>query len=190
LCRSFWKIRSSNSFPFLATKIAVLSIMARVKRKGGHVRHLEEAEVLRISGGGRIRVIVGFGLAPARPLSHMEHQQPPDKFTPIQICGTVVRGFGRGSKDLGIPTGSLLYPDWHSLILANMNSEAVSLTAEKLNSRYGIYYGWAWFPVDCAVSPAGQKYPMVMSFGLNPHYNNAAPSLVPIARVGCQWSRL
>ncbi|CEP11092.1 hypothetical protein [Parasitella parasitica] len=71
---------------------------------------------------------------------------------PISVSGTVVKGFGRGSKELGIPT-------------ANMNEEAL----EKLFNDFtsGVYYGWA--QVDKKDSPV---YPMVMSLGWNPYYKN------------------
>ncbi|KAI8641324.1 hypothetical protein BD408DRAFT_389068 [Parasitella parasitica] len=71
---------------------------------------------------------------------------------PISVSGTVVKGFGRGSKELGIPT-------------ANMNEEAL----EKMFNDFttGVYYGWAQVgEKDTAV------YPMVMSLGWNPYYKN------------------
>ncbi|KAF1805003.1 hypothetical protein V8B55DRAFT_1495263 [Mucor lusitanicus] len=71
---------------------------------------------------------------------------------PISVSGTVVKGFGRGSKELGIPT-------------ANMNEEALEKMFEDFTT--GVYYGWA---------QVGEKdttvYPMVMSLGWNPYYNN------------------
>lgn len=36
---------------------------------------------------------------------HEEH----DNVLPYSTCGIVVKGFGRGSKALGIPTGTFLY---------------------------------------------------------------------------------
>lgn len=55
-----------------------------------------------------------------------------------------------------------------------MDAGAVEFLCNQLECKYGIYYGWAWFPSDASV-----RYPMVMSFGLNPHYGNAHASVVP-----------
>ncbi|CAF0864859.1 unnamed protein product [Brachionus calyciflorus] len=69
---------------------------------------------------------------------------------PYFATGCVVKGFGRGSKQLGIPT-------------ANYPEDVV----DKLPSAFdnGVYYGWA--QVD-----DGPVYKMVMSIGNNPYYNN------------------
>lgn len=63
---------------------------------------------------------------------------------PIYLEGEVLKGFGRGSKELGIPT-------------ANLPAETASLAGKCLET--GIYYGFA------QVSHSGNVYPMVMSFG-------------------------
>ena len=69
---------------------------------------------------------------------------------PYYASGTVVKGFGRGSKELGIPT-------------ANFPDDVVN----KLPDMYqqGVYFGWA--NVD-----NGPVHKMVMSIGNNPYYNN------------------
>ncbi|KAF9933172.1 riboflavin kinase [Linnemannia zychae] len=54
---------------------------------------------------------------------------------PIKMSGTVIKGFGRGSKDLGIPT-------------ANLPEEAIAAQEEKMVT--GIYYGWAQVVVRTA----------------------------------------
>ncbi|XP_023158333.1 putative riboflavin kinase [Ceratitis capitata] len=75
---------------------------------------------------------------------------------PFFTSGEIVRGFGRGSRELGIPT-------------ANFSLEVVkSLPAEV---PLGIYYGWA--NVD-----NGEVYKMVMSIGTNPYYDNKEKSMV------------
>jgi len=61
-------------------------------------------------------------------------------------------------------------------ILANMDAEAVEEVSKQLHNRYGIYYGRAWFSEEGEVPTT--QYPMVMSFGLNPHYNNQRASVV------------
>ncbi|KAI9275392.1 hypothetical protein BY458DRAFT_507285 [Sporodiniella umbellata] len=71
---------------------------------------------------------------------------------PIAVSGTVVKGFGRGSKELGIPT-------------ANMSDEALESMFKECNT--GVYYGWAQIgQVKSTI------YPMVMSLGWNPYYQN------------------
>merc|ERR1712227_585910 len=69
---------------------------------------------------------------------------------PLFIRGTVVKGFGRGSKELGCPT-------------ANFSEEVVAQVPEQ--APYGIYYGFA--QVD-----DGRIYKMVASIGKNPFYGN------------------
>ncbi|XP_068661909.1 bifunctional riboflavin kinase/FMN phosphatase isoform X2 [Aristolochia californica] len=76
---------------------------------------------------------------------------------PWYIGGPVVKGFGRGSKELGIPT-------------ANLSVEAFpDLLAEQ---ACGVYFGWA------GLSTRG-IYKMVMSVGWNPYYNNVQKTIEP-----------
>ncbi|XP_017081801.1 putative riboflavin kinase [Drosophila eugracilis] len=74
---------------------------------------------------------------------------------PLFAGGEIVRGFGRGSKELGIPT-------------ANFPLEVVKSLPESLET--GVYYGWA--NVD-----GGPVYKMVLSVGWNPFYNNKEKSV-------------
>ncbi|KAM9547299.1 riboflavin kinase isoform 2-T2 [Salvelinus alpinus] len=69
--------------------------------------------------------------------------------------GEVVRGFGRGSKELGIPT-------------ANFPDSVVEHLPGDIST--GIYYGWA-----CVGS--GDIHKMVMSIGWNPYYKNSKKSM-------------
>ncbi|RZC03627.1 bifunctional riboflavin kinase/FMN phosphatase isoform X1 [Glycine max] len=75
---------------------------------------------------------------------------------PWYIGGPVVKGFGRGSKVLGIPT-------------ANLSTEGYS----DLLSEYpaGVYFGWA------GLSARG-VFKMVMSIGWNPYFNNKEKAIV------------
>ena len=68
---------------------------------------------------------------------------------PIRVKGNVSKGFGRGSKELGIPT-------------ANLPEEAAST----LGLETGIYFGFA------SVGGNPTTWPMVMSYGWNPFYKN------------------
>lgn len=72
---------------------------------------------------------------------------------PCFVSGTVVKGFGRGSKELGIPT-------------ANYSSDIVN----RFSLETGIYFGWA--QVD-----NGPVHRMVMSVGWNPFYNNTEKTM-------------
>ncbi|XP_020601506.1 riboflavin kinase-like isoform X2 [Orbicella faveolata] len=76
-------------------------------------------------------------------------------FPPYFCRGEVVKGFGRGSKELGIPT-------------ANFPMDVVDNLPEAVST--GIYYGWA--SVD-----RGPVHKMVMSIGWNPFYNNTKKSM-------------
>jgi riboflavin kinase len=75
----------------------------------------------------------------------------PEPPYPITLKGLVTKGFGRGSKELGIPTANL--PDSVSNSVSNV-------------LETGIYYGYAKIESDEIV------YPMVMSYGWNPYYKN------------------
>ena len=73
---------------------------------------------------------------------------------PIQLEGTVIHGFGRGSKDLGCPT-------------ANIPIEPY----EQLLEQYptGVYYGIGKF-LDKSFSDG--TFAVAMSIGWNPYYKN------------------
>ena len=72
--------------------------------------------------------------------------------TPLYLSGKVVKGFQRGSKELGFPTANL---------------DFVSDNAKEIKSKLtqGVYYGYARVG-------GGEIYPMAMSIGDNPHYGN------------------
>lgn len=76
---------------------------------------------------------------------------------PWYIGGPVIKGFGRGSKMLGIPT-------------ANLSTEGYSAVLSE--QRSGVYFGWA------GLSTRG-IYKMVMSVGWNPYFNNAKKTIEP-----------
>ena len=62
----------------------------------------------------------------------------------VPLRGSVVRGFGRGSKELGIPT-------------ANLDAERLGAVLESLPA--GVYFGWA------SVGASEEAHKMVMSIG-------------------------
>ncbi|KAL3146054.1 hypothetical protein ABBQ38_015405 [Trebouxia sp. C0009 RCD-2024] len=75
-----------------------------------------------------------------------------------KLKGKVVKGFGRGSKELGIPTANL---------------DAASLQGALAEAVTGIYLGWA------GIGASKQVYKMVMSIGFNPYYNNTQKTAEP-----------
>lgn len=77
------------------------------------------------------------------------------KSLPYFCRGEVIRGFGRGSKELGIPT-------------ANFPDSVVDILPADIAT--GIYYGWARVG-------NGDVYKMVMSIGWNPYYQNTKKSM-------------
>lgn len=76
---------------------------------------------------------------------------------PWYIGGPVIKGFGRGSKVLGIPTANLLAEKFSDVL-----SEHTS----------GVYFGWAGLPKRGI-------YKMVMSIGWNPYFDNTEKTIEP-----------
>lgn len=70
---------------------------------------------------------------------------------PIMLQGPVVRGFGRGSRELGIKT-------------ANLDADA--LAGSLADAVTGIFAGWAMVGDDPMV------YKTALSVGYNPHFGN------------------
>ncbi|GAA6042494.1 hypothetical protein JCM8097_003057 [Rhodosporidiobolus ruineniae] len=108
-----------------------------------------------------------------RPLVAGDEAGPQPPF-PVYLEGWVTRGFGRGSKDLGCPT-------------ANLPDSSIAPYATTLQT--GVYFGYARVLDHHSVadestasafdSADGQDkgehdrvWPMVMSIGWNPFYNN------------------
>lgn len=76
---------------------------------------------------------------------------------PWYIGGPVIKGFGRGSKVLGIPT-------------ANLSAENFSDVLSEHTS--GVYFGWAGLPKRGI-------FKMVMSIGWNPYFDNTEKTIEP-----------
>ncbi|XAR53670.1 Riboflavin kinase [Bertholletia excelsa] len=76
---------------------------------------------------------------------------------PWYMGGPVIKGFGRGSKMLGIPTANLSPKGYLTVLSENPT---------------GVYFGWA------GLSTRG-IYKMVMSIGWNPFFNNAEKTIEP-----------
>ncbi|KAF5342344.1 hypothetical protein D9611_001340 [Ephemerocybe angulata] len=116
-------------------------------------------------------------MAVARPLT-VGLSTGPEKPYPLQMEGKVISGFGRGSRDLGIPTANLPVDYDSAPWLADIKS--------------GVYFGWAALnlppshpnqpattsPSSTTTAASGfSVYPMVMSIGRNDFYNNTVPSV-------------
>lgn len=83
---------------------------------------------------------------------------------PVYLTGTVVHGFGRGSRDLGCPT-------------ANIDNESIERQIPK-DFKFGIYYGWAkMLDAPASVAPANEMYKMVASVGVCPFFKNESLSV-------------
>ncbi|EHY59879.1 riboflavin kinase [Exophiala dermatitidis] len=98
--------------------------------------------------------------APREPYAGPE--SGPETPFPIKLYGPVIKGFGRGSKELGIPT-------------ANIPPEGL---ASYPSLESGVYFGW----VGLSISPdtpssSTQIYPSVLSIGYNPFYKNTVRSV-------------
>jgi len=99
----------------------------------------------------------------SRPLIVGPDSGPEPPF-PVRMEGKVISGFGRGSKELGIPT-------------ANLPVDA-AVTPWIADVRSGVYFGWAslGLPESHPNRDAGgakfSVFPMVMSIGYNPFYKN------------------
>ncbi|RZC66834.1 hypothetical protein C5167_010528 [Papaver somniferum] len=76
---------------------------------------------------------------------------------PWYIGGPVIKGYGRGSKVLGIPTANLSTEGWSDILSYHPS---------------GVYFGWA------GLSTRG-IYKMVMSIGWNPYFNNTEKTIEP-----------
>ena len=87
--------------------------------------------------------------APAPLLNPSVTHVPTPLPAPIRLSGKVVRGFQRGSKQLGFPT-------------ANLDPAAFRDSLPSL--PYGVYMGWAQVE-------EGEVHPTVLSLGTNPTFN-------------------
>ena len=87
---------------------------------------------------------------------------PPKPF-PICFEGKVIKGFGRGSKDLGIPT-------------ANVEEDAIQDLLAHADS--GVYLGYARVVQPHTSDEDDNVWPMVMSVGWNPYFQNTKRSAV------------
>ncbi|KAG6144019.1 riboflavin kinase [Claviceps purpurea] len=106
----------------------------------------------------------------------------PERPFPYKMEGKVIAGFGRGSKELGIPTANLpvdsTQTPWIDAISSGVYFGYASLQsipsshAESTSSSSGPS---APAPVS-GIGPEPALFPMVMSIGYNPFYKNTVRS--------------
>jgi len=135
----------------------------------------------------RDRVDVAFRVAPSNTKADGNDVSVNDAFVvesvlplcpAVRLGGPVVRGFGRGSKTLGVPTANL--------DVAPIKKESDALAP-------GIYFGWAGLRGNDSNDDANDSRndgeaqnvienviaPMVMSIGWNPFFDNATKTVEP-----------
>ncbi|KAI5288962.1 riboflavin kinase [Ascosphaera aggregata] len=96
-----------------------------------------------------------------RPLVVGPESGPSPPF-PIRLAGPVVKGYGRGSKELGVPT-------------ANIPPESLN---DYPDLATGVYYGVAALdPSKFHHHGAVTVFPCVLSIGYNPFYKNTVKSI-------------
>jgi riboflavin kinase len=122
-----------------------------------------------------------------------------EEMLPIRMVSKVVRGFGRGSSDLGIPTANL---DRQGLRMAgveksssnsntsnsNTSNTSNSISSEKKDASLdfedlpcGIYWGFCRIgdDDDPAAGTGGVVYMAALSIGYNPTYGNDQKTIEP-----------
>ena len=85
---------------------------------------------------------------------------------PIRFISKVVRGFGRGSSELGIPTANL------------SREETISSIANYDDLPCGIYWGFARI-LNPNSEAKGLVYKTAVSIGFNPYYHNTTKTVEP-----------
>ena len=91
---------------------------------------------------------------------------------PIRIISKVVRGFGRGSKELGIPTANI-----------DSRNDLSCSCGDWENLPTGIYWGFARIGEvtedDSNEEVIGRVHTAAISIGYNPTYNNKEKTVEP-----------
>jgi riboflavin kinase len=107
--------------------------------------------------------------ASSRPALVGDASGPSPPF-PLLMSGRVLSGFGRGSKELGIPT-------------ANLPVDGPEAAAWIADAKSGVYFGWASLQLpdegktwEDEGAKRWRVWPMVMSIGYNPFYKNTVRS--------------
>ncbi|CEI60814.1 hypothetical protein FVEN_g2527 [Fusarium venenatum] len=126
---------------------------------------------------------------PSRP-SVVGPDAGPEAPYPLHMEGKVISGFGRGSKELGIPTANLpvdealtpwisnmasgVYFGYASLALPSEHPDAPSSASSNAAPQNGTED--ALLSAGAPANPPFHIFPMVMSIGYNPFYKNKVRS--------------
>lgn len=86
---------------------------------------------------------------------------------PVRLCGRVVRGFGRGSSQLGFPTANLAIR-WDANDSDILSSDERAVLDFVATAPTGIYAAWA----RVCDGPDTGVYKVAMSVGWNPHFTD------------------
>jgi riboflavin kinase len=101
-----------------------------------------------------------------------------NKRLPFFLCDRVIKGFGRGSKQLGIPTANLPTTNYSEVLdcelFAVRNDLPRLIPAHRTALPTGVYLGWA----QVRNGDAAQVLPMAMSVGWNPFFKNEKKTIV------------
>ncbi|KAL4917473.1 riboflavin kinase-domain-containing protein [Aspergillus aurantiobrunneus] len=117
-------------------------------------------------------------MPPSTPRPPVSGPDPgPEAPFPIRLSGPVIKGFGRGSKELGIPTANIPIDGLEEILPKELG--------------VGVYYGVV--ALDPATAPSSESptsgdgqgdddakaaiLPAVLSIGYNPYYKNATRSI-------------
>jgi FAD synthase len=105
----------------------------------------------------------------------------PSKVLPLRMTSVVVKGYGRGSTDLGIPTANLdreagMYGSASGGNKSSSDAEAAAVhTFEDLPT--GIY--WGFCRIGNNVGDPSTVYKTACSIGYNPYYGNKQKTVEP-----------
>ncbi|KAJ5721089.1 uncharacterized protein N7483_009023 [Penicillium malachiteum] len=97
----------------------------------------------------------------------------PEAPYPIRLSGPVIKGFGRGSKDLGIPTANIPADDLsekHPDLKSGVYYGVVALDPKKFAQENGL-------TGETESSNEATLQPAVLSIGYNPYYKNTVRSV-------------
>ncbi|KAF2124056.1 riboflavin kinase [Dothidotthia symphoricarpi CBS 119687] len=132
---------------------------------------------------------------PRDPIAGPDALQPP---FPLKLRGPVIKGFGRGSKDLGIPTANIplsglsvggndaldsgIYYGWctldHRTIAQTTTSSSVpSATDDTSPPERSSNHAVADLEYSSSNTTSSTVYPTVLSVGYNPYYKNTQRSI-------------
>ncbi|EDU49457.1 riboflavin kinase [Pyrenophora tritici-repentis] len=132
---------------------------------------------------------------PRDPIAGPDTPQPP---FPIKLRGPVVKGFGRGSKELGIPTANIplsglsigghdtldsgIYYGWCTLDTSTIPSQTSASSVPSATSDTSIptrssSHAVADLEYSSSTPTPSTVYPTVLSIGYNPYYKNEKRSI-------------